>query len=213
MKTLSGPLFIIVLTGFLSQATAFAQPGTYRNEAGPIRYRADEGVSGSFRLKKDPGGTWSTGTGGGCLVADFSASLGDSRCVTHDDCNDYLGRFLADLPTGSSAEGAHGYCARPGDTSEPRRCWIRPGPQAAYCLVSPLAPLPLNQPVQIPPAPMKGVAAFPLADGRKVRWMVFTCLNGLDFSHPDSPKDRPGCRESDANLSTSQGGKAKTLTP
>jgi len=201
--------FIIMLVPSIT----LAQPMTYRNQPGTIKHHAATGVSGSFTLKADPAGTWSMGTGGGCLVEDVSASLGERRCVTNDDCIDYVDSFVAALPAGTTAEGAHGYCAQPDRSREPRRCWIRPGPQPEYCVVSPMSSLPLNQAVKIPSSPQSGVPVSKLGDGKKVRWMVLTCLNGFDFSQPTMGKDRLGCKSSDANQSTTLSGRAKTINP
>ena len=199
-----------ILTGSIGLVAAQAQPQTFQNEPGPIQHTPADGVGGSFKLKKDQGGTWSIGTGGACLIADFSASLGESKCVTHDDCKPMLADLKSRL---NSDNGEWAYCARPESSNEPKRCWFRPGPQAEYCNISPGVPLVPNQVVQLPKPPKKGVPAFPLNDDKEVRWMVYSCLNGFDFSQAAISKDRLGCGNSDANISSSLGGKPKTLRP
>lgn len=213
MNVKSVALLAITLGAIAGTMDAWAQAQTLRVEPGAVRHDPTDGVSGSFRLVRDSGGTWSTGRGGACLLADFSASLGASPCVTHGDCDATLAAFLDALPNEASADGTRAYCARPEGAREPKGCWLRPGPQAQYCVVSPLTPLLMNQPVRLPAPPAAGVPAFPLQDGEKVRWMVYTCLNGFDFSQPAAARDRPGCANGDPGTSTSLGGRPKTLKP
>jgi len=194
---------------------AWAQPPSVplRLEPGDVEYDAAQGISASFTLVRHPAGMWSTGRGGACLVADVSASLGVTLCAVHDDCKDYMVAFLSRLPEDVSADGAHGYCAQPSGDTEPKRCWIRPGAQADYCVVSPAEPLPLDQPVRLPKAPAAGVPAFPLADGQPVRWVVNTCLNGFDFSQPEANRDRLGCKGDHPQSLETRSGDALRVQP
>jgi hypothetical protein len=200
---------------FACAAQAWAQPPSVplRLEPGEVVFDPVQGISASFTLVQHPAGMWSTGRGGACLLADVSASLGVTPCAVQDDCQEYLQAFLNRLPAGASADGVHGYCAQPEEDTEPKRCWVRPGTQADYCVVSPAEPLPLDQPVRLPRAPAPGVPAFPLPDGQPVRWMVNTCLNGFDFSQPEASRDRLGCKGEHPQSLESRSGKALKVQP
>jgi hypothetical protein len=195
------------------KALAQAPANTLRLEPGAAVFDIDQRISASFTLVQHPAGMWSTGRGGACLLADVSASLGVTHCAVQDDCLEYLQAFLKSLPADVSADGAHGYCAQPAGDTEPKRCWVRPGAQADYCVVSPAEPLPLGQPVRLPRAPAPGVPAFPLADGQPVRWMVNTCLNGFDFSQPEANRDRLGCKGEHSQSLEARTGNATLALP
>ena len=202
-----------IAMALVGQAVAQQLPDTLKAEPGEISYQPGEGVSGSFVLVEDPAGLWSTGRGGACLVADLSASLGQTPCVVQDDCKEYHDEFRSRLPAEHDAKGSHAYCLQPADAAEPKRCWIRPGAQSDYCVVSPAHPLALNKPIRLPQAPAQGVPAFPLADGKPVRWMVNTCLNGFDFSQPNARRDRLGCKGEHPKSLETRTGRATTLNP
>jgi hypothetical protein len=125
-------------------------------------------ISGTFKLIEDKDGIVSASLGGGCLVGDFSErGLGAATCARDQDCNPRDGfdaRFAE----------AMGYCVE-------QRCWVRPGPAAAYCLRS----------IDQVEGRMRGALVtgrtytLPVAeadvfgDGQPTTWRVHTCLNPM----------------------------------
>jgi hypothetical protein len=194
-------------------ANAAATPKALQVKPGTVQYHETRGVSGSFKLVSNKSGLWSTGTGGGCLLADFSASIGVHACTTQTDCDAPLAELKTRLSAAGKPAEAHGYCTRAAQQHAPRTCWFRPGPRADYCFVSPTVPLTINQAVQLPKSPGTSIPALPLGDGKPVRWMVYTCLNAFDFGSPGAAKDHPGCAMGKLDTLVTEGGKAKTIKP
>lgn len=125
-------------------------------------------ISGSFKLVEDQDGIVSASLGGACLVGDFSArGLGAASCARDQDCNPRDG-FDARFPE------AMGYCVD-------KRCWVRPGPAARYCLRS----------IDQVDGRMRGALVtgrtYPLpvaeadvfGDGQPTTWRVHACLNPM----------------------------------
>lgn len=148
--------------------------------------RSSGKVIGMFTLAdatigRDADAYESPGTGGACLVGDFSATFAANGCRTKADCTQVLEAFHAAAKDGVARGARHAYCLA-GDVEDgPKRCWIRPGD---YCLRAADAPLQAGEEHRLPAAP-----ADPLGNGKPVRWRVHACLNGYDVAGAV-----PGCR-------------------
>lgn len=145
-------------------------------------------VIGMFTLAdatpgKDADAFESPGTGGACVVGDFSATFETQACNTKADCDGVLEDFHAAAKDGVAREARHAYCIAT-EKDGPKRCWIRPGD---YCLRAAGEPLAVGEENMLPAAP-----ADPLKNGKPVRWMVHACLNGYDAAGAI-----PGCRAGD----------------
>lgn len=146
-------------------------------------------VIGMFTLAdatvgKDEDAFESPGTGGACVVGDFSATFESQACNTKDDCASVLQDFHKAAKDGVALAQRHAYCIAT-EKDGPKRCWIRPGD---YCLRASAEPLVVGEENMLPAAP-----ADPLKNGKPVRWMVHACLNGYDVAGAV-----PGCRSGDA---------------
>ena len=127
-------------------------------------------ASGSFKLVADPAGAPGR-TGGACLIA-----LQGDACTTDADCSVNAARPSKPGNLGD-ARLHQGYCV-PEVTIAPSglpalgTCWVRPGPQSAYCRTSPLEPLAPNEVVRLPVVE----GAYPKG-ARSTSWRVITCQN------------------------------------
>lgn len=154
------------------------QPGPV-TPAGPGVVAGTHEVTGSFTLMKDAqDGIASSGFGGACLVADFSATIGERACTTSTDCAPALQAFKDVAPAPATGEpnpvaGAFAYCL-PTHAAGPKRCWIRPGSPVTHCNVSTTMARELNKRVELPDVP-----ADPLKNGKRVLWIVHACLNAV----------------------------------
>ena len=149
-------------------------------------------VIGMFTLAdatvgKDADAFESPGTGGACMVGDFSATFGPHACTTTADCDSLLQDFHQAAKDGVAIEARHAYCLTTNDGGS-KRCWIRPGD---YCLRAVARPLVVGEENMLPAAP-----ADPLQNGKPVRWRVHACLNGYDVAGAV-----PGCRSGNATTS------------
>lgn len=158
----------------------FALPGaaqTWRVEPGEIVTGAEmlspskalrRPVSGSFKLVADPSGA-AARTGGACLIA-----LQGDACTSDADC---VAAAAEGAGKGGDASARHGYCVpeianAPADALSPRVCWVRPGPQSAYCRVSGAEPLEPNVVVKLPV-----VEGHVRPRAGNATWRVVTCQN------------------------------------
>lgn len=136
-------------------------------------------ADGTLGGGKDDDGFESPGSGGACLVGDFSATFEAKTCSTSADCDALLRDFHAKAKDGVALKDRHAYCIA-AEAGGAKQCWIRPGD---YCLRS-AEPLVVGEDNMLPAAP-----ADPLKDGKPVRWLVHACLNGYDVADAV-----PGCR-------------------
>lgn len=149
-------------------------------------------VIGMFTLAdatvgKDADAFESPGTGGACVMGDFSATFEPHACNTKADCDGLLQDFHEAAKDGVALEDRHAYCIAT-DKAGPKHCWIRPG---EYCMRAVGEPLVVGEENRLPAAP-----ADPLGNGKPVRWIVHACLNGYDDAGAV-----PGCRSGDASKS------------
>lgn len=163
---------------------ALAQPGlaqTWQVQPGEVVTAAQmlsppralrRPVSGAFKLVADPAGA-AARTGAACLVA-----LQGDACTTDADCGAPAAR-PAKSKSGSSGDARlhQGYCVPEATiaadgTPALGTCWVRPGPQSAYCRSSPLEPLSPNEVVRLPVVE----GAYPKG-ARSTTWRVATCQN------------------------------------
>lgn len=165
-------------------------------------------VTGSFKLVDgtttvvgDPpqdvvsDGIISAGSGGACLVADLSASIGGEACNTRADCNDDLEKFRALTRPDKIKDERFAYCLPPKGNDGHKKCWIRPG---YFCDIRQFNPL-FRDYYYLPASATKLVAdANPLNDGKPVRWLVHACLNKYN---PGLGHDYSGCGPDDPNES------------
>jgi len=175
----------LVLTIMVVAALPAAAQTRRQIVAGSVKATGDT-ISGSFRVGAPRrAGILSNGTGGACLVAERS----DHACDADQDCSD--------LRTYYHPDGA-AYCLRGQGGKQHATCWVRPGPDLAFCLKSPRAPLPVNSRIELPRINPRVMGA-----GHDVRWRVHACLNGYD----DAAKaDNHACGDATAtNRMTSDG--------
>ena len=117
------------------------------------------GVSGSFKLVKDPNGSIMR-RGGGCLI--FQPTDEPTPCTADSTCPKYgLGQF----------ESA--YCALKPGFGKGGSCWTKR--DESYCLKSPTQDLEPNKVYTVPASTPAGADAFPLGASRRVQWRMVTC--------------------------------------
>lgn len=121
------------------------------------------GISGSFKLVKDPNGSTSK-RGGACLV--FQPTDEPKACQSDSDC-----------PKFDFADG-YGYCISGPGRGTGSSCWAKK--DESYCLKSPTQDLEEGK-IYTFPTSGTGVAAFPLGPSRKLAWRVVTCQNLVPF--------------------------------
>ncbi len=152
--------------------------------AGPVTATGGT-VSGSFRVRESRrAGIVSLGTGGACLVAERS----DRGCTVDQECSDLATHYHP---------GGAAYCLRQQGARGHGTCWVRPGVDVAFCLKSPVTPLPPATRIQLPQADSGAMGG-----GRRVRWRVHACLNGYDAA---ARADNRACGDGTANRMTSDG--------
>jgi len=172
-----------MIAAFLAMGSFAAED--WRIEAGQVEFSAGEDVwvRGTFFVTA-PAGTpaeASPRNGGACLLADLVAlGVGLETCKSNADCNSPRAIDKADNP---ALEDFLGYCLTRDGSSQPPRCWTRPGPPETHCKRS-VDGLRLTAGEH----QLKPVLADPLkAGGRRPKWAVRACI--ADEGYPD------GCHE------------------
>jgi hypothetical protein len=152
----------------------------WRIEAGQVEFSGGEEVwvRGSF-LVHAPEGTPADAApreGGACLLADLVAfGVGLESCKSFADCNSPRAIDKANNP---AMEDYVGYCVARDGSTQPPRCWTRPGPAESHCKRSVDGLRLTAGKHQLEPVP-----ADPLKTGaRRLKWAVIACL--ADADHP-----------------------------
>jgi hypothetical protein len=160
----------------------------WRIEAGQVELSAGKSpwVRGSFYVHA-PTGTPPDATpraGGACLVTDLVAEgVGLDTCKTNADCNSPRAIDKAGDP---ALEAYVGYCLARDGSTQPPRCWTRPGPPATYCQRTVDGLKFTAGEHHLGPVP-----ADPLDTGdRRLKWAVMACM--ADEGHPKACGDPEG---------------------
>lgn len=130
-------------------------------------------VSGTFLVNSPQAATGPLAAplqGGACLVADLVPfGIGRARCETNADCN---GPDAIDKQHDTRLAEYVGYCATRDGSTEPPRCWTRPGPPNTHCRRSVDALRLIAGVHKLGP-----VDADPLGSGEPFpEWAVYACM-------------------------------------